>query len=69
MSMSLRARRPKLASGAALRLAAVLLLSAFSVRAATPTRKATGTELLQSPAGLTEVGFIDGAAYRIDVPT
>ncbi len=67
--MSLRAQRPKLTSGAALRLAAVLLLSAFSVRAATPTHKAIGTELLRSPAGLTEVGFIDGAAYRIDVPT
>jgi hypothetical protein len=25
--------------------------------------------VLQSPAGLTEVGLLDGAAYRIDVPT
>ncbi len=67
--MSLRARRPTLAYGASLPFAAGLLLSALSMRAATPTHKPTQTQVLQSPAGLTEVGFIDGAAYRLDVPT
>lgn len=67
--MFLRAPRPKLASSSSLRLAAVFLFSAFSMGAGASTHKATQTQLLQSPAGFTEVGFIDGAAYRIDVPT
>jgi pimeloyl-ACP methyl ester carboxylesterase len=32
-------------------------------------QKATQTQVLQSPSGLTEVGYVDGAAYRIDIPT
>lgn len=67
--MSLHARRPILASIATLPLAAVLLLSALPLRAATPVQKPTQSRILQSPDGLTEVGLIDGAPYRIDVPT
>jgi pimeloyl-ACP methyl ester carboxylesterase len=32
-------------------------------------QKPVAPEVLQSPTGLTEVGLLDGAAYRIDVPT
>jgi pimeloyl-ACP methyl ester carboxylesterase len=39
------------------------------MRAAAPAQKPTQARVLQSPAGLTEVGLIDGAAYRIDIPT
>jgi hypothetical protein len=49
--------------------AAIVLLSTLTVHAASPTSKPTHSQVLQSPAGLTEIGFLDGAAYRIDVPT
>ncbi len=66
--MSMAVRRPRLA---AIALPAVLLLaSALQVDAAgapsTPTP--SHREVLESPAGLTEVGLLDGAAYRIDIP-
>jgi pimeloyl-ACP methyl ester carboxylesterase len=66
--MPLRARRPILAPSATLYLAAILLLSAPFVDAASSVQKPTQSRVLQSPAGLTEVGLIDGADYRIDVP-
>jgi pimeloyl-ACP methyl ester carboxylesterase len=65
--MSLRTRQLTLATRATLYLAAVVLLSA-PVCAASSVQKPTLAQVLQSPAGLTEVGLIDGAAYRIDVP-
>jgi pimeloyl-ACP methyl ester carboxylesterase len=66
--MHLRAPRPTLAPSATLYIAAVFLLFAPSLRAATTAQKPVQAQVLQSPAGLTEVGLIDGAAYRIDVP-
>ena len=66
--MLMAARRPTLA---AIALPAVLLLaSALRLDAATPPSTPTPShnEVLQSPAGITEVGLLDGAAYRIDVP-
>lgn len=66
--MSIRKRRIIRASIATLSLA-VALLSAHPIGAATPSQKPTETRILQSPSGLTEVGILDGAAYRIDVPT
>ena len=48
--------------------AATIILSSLSLHAASPVQKATQTQILQSPLGLTEVGFIAGAAYRIDIP-
>jgi len=66
--MLLRAPRPTLAPSATLYIAAVFLLFAPTVRAATSAQKPAQAQVLQSPAGLTEVGLIDGAAYRIDVP-
>jgi pimeloyl-ACP methyl ester carboxylesterase len=66
--MSLRARRPTFAPSATLYLAAACLLCAPFARAATSAQKPTESQVLRSPAGLTEVGLIDGAAYRIDVP-
>jgi hypothetical protein len=35
---------------------------------APPVDKPTYSQVLQSPAGLTEVGLLDGAPYRIDIP-
>ena len=66
--MLMAARRPTLA---AIALPAILLLaSAPGLDAAglpaTPTP--SHREVLQSPAGITEVGLLDGAAYRIDIP-
>ncbi len=66
--MSMAARRPTLA---AITLPAVLLLAcALRVDAAgTPaTPTPSHREVLESPAGMTEVGLLDGAAYRIDIP-
>jgi hypothetical protein len=51
---------------AILLLASALRLDAAAGPAATPTP--TQNEVLQSPAGITEVGLLNGAAYRIDVP-
>jgi hypothetical protein len=68
--MTMAARRSTLAAIARL-LPAVLLL-AFAPRlnaaAPTPTPTPTHKQLLQSPAGITEVGLLGGAAYRIDIP-
>jgi hypothetical protein len=36
--------------------------------AAAPAQKPVEPTVLQSPVGLTEVGMLDGAAYRIDIP-
>jgi pimeloyl-ACP methyl ester carboxylesterase len=61
-------RRPTLA---AIALPALLLLTSVrGIRAATAPATPTPThhEILQSPAGMTEVGLLDGAAYRIDIP-
>jgi len=60
-------RRPTFA---AIALPAILLLaSALRLDAAgPPTPTPSHREVLQSPAGLTEVGLLDGAAYRIDIP-
>ncbi len=46
-------------------LAGCLLSPAF---AGTPTVQPSQFRVLTSPAGLTEVGLLDGAAYRIDIP-
>ena len=66
--MLMAARRPTLA---AIALPAILLLgSALPLDAAAPPPIPTPShrEVLQSPAGITEVGLLDGAAYRIDIP-
>ena len=66
--MLMAARRPTLA---AIALPAILLLaSALRLDAAAPPPTPTPShlEVLQSPAGLTEVGLLGGAAYRIDIP-
>jgi pimeloyl-ACP methyl ester carboxylesterase len=66
--MSKSDRRPTFA---ALFIPAVLLLAyALRLDAAAPATASNPThnEVLQSPAGTTEVGLLDGAAYRIDVP-
>jgi hypothetical protein len=75
-AMPLLARRPTIASSARLPFAAVVLLSALTVHAASPAAppappapRPTQSQVLQSPYGLTEIGLLDGAAYRIDVPT
>lgn len=50
-------------------IAAALVLSSLALHAASPVQKAAQIQVLQSPSGLTEVGYVDGAAYRIDIPT
>jgi hypothetical protein len=67
--MSQAARRPTIAAIARLPLAAVLLLYALAALAGSPAPVPTQRQVLQSPAGITEAGLLDGAAYRIDVPT
>lgn len=68
--MSQAARRPSIAAIARLPLAAAaLLLSALPLQAAAAGPKSAQKQTLQSPLGFTEVGILDGAAYRIDVPT
>jgi pimeloyl-ACP methyl ester carboxylesterase len=66
--MPLHARRPTIASSTKLPFAVAILLSTLTVQAASPIQKPTHSQVLQSPSGLTEVGLLDGAAYRIDVP-
>lgn len=69
------ARRPPLAAIARL-LPAVLLLAlvpragagAGAGASAPPPGTPSHKRVLQSPAGITEVGLLNGAAYRIDVP-
>ncbi len=67
--MPLHARRSIFALIARLPIAAALILSSATLHAASPVQRATQTQVLQSPSGLTEVGFLDGAPYRIDIPT
>ena len=51
-------------------MAAALLPCGLAGGAATTAvQKPVDTQVLQSPDGLTEIGLLDGAAYRIDVPT
>ena len=67
-SMLMDARRYPLT---AIALPAVLLLvSALRLDAAAPPSTPTPSHnaVLQSPAGLTEVGLLNGASYRIDIP-
>jgi hypothetical protein len=66
--MLMAARRPTLAAITTLLPAALLLASALPLDAGAPTPTPTHKEVLRSPLGLTEVGLLDGAAYRIDVP-
>ena len=67
--MPLHVRRPTFALIAMLPIAAALVLSSLALHAASPVQKAAQIQVLQSPSGLTEVGYVDGAAYRIDIPT
>jgi pimeloyl-ACP methyl ester carboxylesterase len=62
------AHKRSFASVVSLLLAAAMMCT-LRVHAVTPVQKPTHTLVLQSPSGLTEVGLLDGAAYRIDVPT
>jgi hypothetical protein len=68
--MFLTARRYSIAVLARLPLAAAMLASALAAHAGAgggvtlPSHK----QVLQSPVGITEVGLLGGAAYRIDVP-
>ncbi len=63
------ARRPTLPVIARLLAAVLLFTSALRGNAAASTPTPSHNQVLQSPAGLTEVGLLDGAAYRIDIPT
>jgi pimeloyl-ACP methyl ester carboxylesterase len=49
--------------------AAFLLCASHALAASSPVQKPVEPKILQSPSGLTEVGLLDGAAYRIDIPT
>src|SRR6202789_3248807 len=68
--MFLTARRYSIAVLAKLPLAAAMLASALAAHAGAgggvtlPSHK----QVLRSPVGITEVGLLGGAAYRIDVP-
>jgi hypothetical protein len=65
------ALRPETAPKRVLLLACCALLSATAARAATPADKVptpVAPQVLQSPAGLTEIGLLAGAEYRIDIP-
>jgi hypothetical protein len=65
------ALRPKIALKRALLLVFCALCSAGIARAATPADKVptpVAPQVLQSPAGLTEIGLLAGAEYRIDIP-
>ena len=66
--MPLRARLTTIAANARLLFVAVLLLHAINLRAAPSVQKPTQAQLLHSPAGLTEIGILNGVAYRIDIP-
>ena len=66
--MPMAARRPTLA---AIALPAILLLASapgLEAAGAPATPTPSHHEVLQSPAGITEVGLLNGAAYRIDIP-
>jgi hypothetical protein len=60
--------RPPRIVGVSLLLAAALLPCAVAEGASNAVQKPVALEVLQSPAGTTEVGLLDGATYRIDVP-
>jgi hypothetical protein len=62
------AHRPRIAPLAKLLCAASFSLCAMSARAIGSAQKPVEPTVLQSPIGLTEVGILDGAAYRIDIP-
>jgi hypothetical protein len=69
--MPLFAFRPGNALRATLLAACCALLTSAETRAsllADKTTNAVAPQVLQSPAGLTEVGLLAGAAYRIDIP-
>jgi hypothetical protein len=66
--MLARARQSILAPGAWLPLA-VLFLLPHHLHAASSFAKPTHMQVLHSPAGLTEVGLLHDAAYRIDIPS
>ncbi len=61
-------RQHRSAYGARLFLAACLLASANPIHAGAADQKPTASNILESPAGLTEVGLLAGAPYRIDIP-
>jgi hypothetical protein len=63
--------RSRTASRTALLTACCMLLLTARARGAAPADKVAtpvAPQILQSPAGLTEVGLLAGAAYRIDIP-
>jgi hypothetical protein len=64
--MTMAARAPILAAITRLLPAVLLLGSTLRSDAAAPTP--SHKQVLHSPSGITEVGLLDGAAYRIDVP-
>jgi hypothetical protein len=66
--MPLLTRLSIIATGARPLLAAILLLHALNLPAARSAKKPTQAQLLHSPAGLTEVGILNGVGYRIDIP-
>jgi hypothetical protein len=49
-------------------LCACVLALSMCAAAAVPGLKPKDAHVLRSPMGLTEVGLLDGAAYRIDIP-
>jgi hypothetical protein len=67
--MFLAVRRYPIAVLARLPLAAVVLVSALAAHAGAGLALPSHKQVLHSPAGITEVGLLGGAAYRIDVPT
>jgi len=74
--MTSPAQRPVLAASAVMAVALVRLLAAVLLVCAAPWTHAgptastpTHRQVLHAPEGITEVGILDGAAYRIDVPT
>ena len=69
--MHLPALRSQTASRTALLTACCTLLLAPNARAMLADKVATpvAPQVLQSPSGLTEVGLLAGAAYRIDIPS
>jgi hypothetical protein len=49
--------------------ASLLLAASLSAAALAPVKKPLEPQVLHTPTGLTEVGVLDGAEYRIDIPT
>jgi pimeloyl-ACP methyl ester carboxylesterase len=68
LPMHARTQRPRILATIRLLFVAVVASSA-TLHAAAPVQRPAQVLVLRSPAGLTEVGLLDGAAYRIDVPT